>query len=208
MGCIGEKVWSGAIETARGQVKKEYAAPGTLDAYYSKMWKPSRQLLAGARALARLALLPCIPIATSPCAILWIYININVYYCESGGDLHAGYASGQRELKSSQMWDITPLWDKHSDTGNIGARFPRFQPEAPITWSTRLRRPKPGELPVLLILPVTSGSAEADPPPWTLRRRSARVDTPAAWASSQRSTQARTRSRRLESRAQRKPRTP
>ena len=47
MGCIDEKVWSGAIETARGQVKKEYAIPGTLDAYYSKMWKPSRMLLAG-----------------------------------------------------------------------------------------------------------------------------------------------------------------
>lgn len=46
-GCIDEKVWSGAVETARGQVKKEYAIPGTLDAYYSKMWKPSRMLLAG-----------------------------------------------------------------------------------------------------------------------------------------------------------------
>jgi len=47
MGCIDEKVWSGAVETARGQVKKEYAIPGTLDAYYIKMWKPSRMLLAG-----------------------------------------------------------------------------------------------------------------------------------------------------------------
>ena len=35
MGCIDEKVWSGAIgsETARGQVKKDYTVPGTLDAY-------------------------------------------------------------------------------------------------------------------------------------------------------------------------------
>ena len=125
--------------------------------------------------------------------------------------VHLSCACGPASAACAQMLpDVgyTPCWDKQSSTENIGARFPRFQPEAPITWSTRLRRPKPGELPVLIILPVTSGSAEADPPPWTLRRRSARVDTPAVWASSQRSTQARTRSRRLESRAQRKSRPP
>ena len=46
-GCIDEKVWSGAVETARGQVKQEYSVPGTLDAYYKKMCKPGKKLLAG-----------------------------------------------------------------------------------------------------------------------------------------------------------------
>ena len=47
MGCIDEKVWSGAVETARAQVKKEYSIPRALDVYYNKMCKPGKQLLAG-----------------------------------------------------------------------------------------------------------------------------------------------------------------
>jgi len=44
---IDESLWSGAMETARGQVKQEYFIPGGLDAYYSKMCKPGQLLLAG-----------------------------------------------------------------------------------------------------------------------------------------------------------------
>jgi len=45
-GYIDEKVWSGAKEAARGQVKQEYCIPGCLDAYYRKMCQPGRLLLA------------------------------------------------------------------------------------------------------------------------------------------------------------------
>ena len=90
-------------------------------------------------ALARLAPLPCIPIATSPCAILWIYINI-MFIIVSRGDfddvfVHLSCACGPASAACAQkLPDVgyTPSWDKHSPTENIAARFPRLQPEAPI----------------------------------------------------------------------------
>ena len=45
-GYIDEKVWSGAKEAARGQVKQEYCIPGCLDAYHTKMCQPGKLLLA------------------------------------------------------------------------------------------------------------------------------------------------------------------
>jgi hypothetical protein len=45
-GYIDEKVWSGAKEAARGQVKQEHCIPGCLDAYYKKMCQPGQLLLA------------------------------------------------------------------------------------------------------------------------------------------------------------------
>lgn len=43
---IDEKVWSGAREAARGQVKQEYCIPASLDAYYKTMCRPGQLLLA------------------------------------------------------------------------------------------------------------------------------------------------------------------
>jgi len=47
IGYIDDKVWSGAMEAARGQAKQEYGINGTLDVYYLKMCKPGQLLLAG-----------------------------------------------------------------------------------------------------------------------------------------------------------------